>query len=453
MTPTDPNAPAMPQPLANTAPDWVELNDNGAWSWFMDERAVVHAGKLVVGSVRSTDRGMTEGRGLPGWGNIELTVHDLATGRTRVVVLHEQLQQDDHNGPALHALADDRLLAVYTKHAVERKVYWRVSEPNDPLTWGPVREFESPGQDAGYAGDNVTYSNLFQPASEGGRLYNFFRSLGHQQSYMVSDDQAESWRYAGRFLCGHSGYAPYFKYTTDHQDTIYFVGTEDHPREFDNSVYAGFIRGGRIHQSDGVPYAPLSTTETKSGDIWDLTCVFRGDPDNVAWVSDLHLDRDGHPVCVFSVQKDGRGLPPKQGGFDHRFHYARFDGTRWHQHEVCFAGTRLYPFEDDYTGLITLDPQDTDVVFVSTDAHPQTGEPLVSAADGERHRELFRGVTRDGGESWAWQPVTRDSDADNLRPIVPVWDDPRTALVWMRGTYQHNTGPWDTRVVALIREW
>jgi hypothetical protein len=39
---------------------------------------------------------------------------------------------------------------------------------------------------------------------------------------------------------------------------------------------------------------------------------------------------------------------------------------------------------------------------------------------------------------------------DNLRPIVPKWDDPRTALVWMRGTYRHNRGEWTTAVVGLI---
>lgn len=46
--------------------------------------------------------------------------------------------------------------------------------------------------------------------------------------------------------------------------------------------------------------------------------------------------------------------------------------------------------------------------------------------------------------------MTAHSDTDNLRPIVPIWEDQRTALVWMRGTYQHNRGPWSTRVVAMI---
>ena len=31
----------------------VRLNDNGAWSWFMDPRVIVNDGKLIVGSVRA----------------------------------------------------------------------------------------------------------------------------------------------------------------------------------------------------------------------------------------------------------------------------------------------------------------------------------------------------------------------------------------------------------------
>lgn len=431
----------------------IELNDNGAWSWFMDERVIVHDGKLLVGSIRSTDKRYRQGRSEPRWGNCELAVHDLATGKTDVVILHEHFEQDDHDGPALHVRPDGRVLAVYTKHSLERKVYWRVSESPDLLRWSPIRELVTPGVDhPPFGGDNVTYSNLFQPSAERGRLYNFFRSLGHQQNYMVSEDNGDTWRYGGMFLRGHSGYAPYFKYATNGTDTIHFVGTEDHPRSFDNSVYHGYIRGGKIYRSEGTPYRPLSTTEQKSGDIWDLTPVFKGDADNVAWVIDLHLDARQRPVCVFSVQKDGRGLRPRQGGADHRYHYARWDGARWVQHEMAYAGTRLYPGEDDYTGLAAIDPQDVNTVFISTDAHPATGKPLISSADGQRHHEIFRGQSRDGGAQWTWTPITADSPTDNLRPIVPIWKDPRVALVWMRGKYQHNQGPWSTKVVALIQK-
>ena len=431
--------------------DFIELNDNGAWSWFMDERAIVHEGKLLVGSVRSTDAHDHQKDDDPDWGNIELAVHNLETGETKVVVLHRHLEQDDHDGPALHVRPDGRVLAVYTQHSQERKVYWRVSEPGDLTQWGPIKELETPGEDAPpFGGNNVTYSNLFQPSAEGGTLYNYFRSVLHQQNWMWSDDNGDSWNYGGMFLKGHQGYAPYFKYATNGRDRIHFVGTEDHPRNFDNSVYHGFIANRVIHHSDGRKFGPLSTTTEKSGDIWDLTCVFRGDADNVAWVVDLHLDGDERPVCVFSVQKDGRDLPKGQGGMDHRYHYARWDGERWHQHEMCFGGTRLYPDEDDYAGGIAINPDDVADVVVSTDADPVTGQPLISSADGQRHHELFRGATHDGGATWTWTAITQNSDADNLRPIIPHWPGDRTALVWMRGKYEHNRGPWNTRVVARV---
>jgi hypothetical protein len=56
----------------------VRLNDNGAWSWFMDPRVIVNDDKLIVGSVRaigSNQANITD----PRWGNVEISVYDLAT--------------------------------------------------------------------------------------------------------------------------------------------------------------------------------------------------------------------------------------------------------------------------------------------------------------------------------------------------------------------------------------
>ena len=90
------------------------------------------------------------------------------------------------------------------------------------------------------------------------------------------------------------------------------------------------------------------------------------------------------------------------------------------------------------------------IVYISTDADPVTGTPLISRADKLRHRELYRGTTRDDGKSWKWEALTANSTVDNLRPIVPKWQDPRTALVWLRGNYRNNRGEWNTAVVACI---
>ena len=439
---------AVDHPTNYVAGKLIQLNDNGAWSWFMDERAIVDDGKLIVGSVRAVGDYRNERD--PDWGNVEVSVYDLASGATGHTVLHRHLQQDDHASPAFLALPDGRYLAVYTQHGVERRIYYAVSAPHDPLKWTPPSSFDTPGSPAQpLRGNNVTYSNLFRLAS--GRIVNFFRGVELEPNYMYSDDTGRTWHYGGRVAHGtKSGYSPYLKYAFDGVGTIHFVMTENHPRNYDNSLYHGFIRDGAIYLSDGTRRAKLSETTETDVNAWDLTRVFQGDPDNVAWMCDLELDSLERPYVVFSVQKDGRGLPRGQGGFDHRFDYARWDGSRWRVHEIAYAGTRLYAGEDDYTGLAALDPHNPDVIYISTDADPVTGKPLVSVADGQRHHELFRGTTRDFGATWQWEAITANSDVDNLRPIVPRWTDPRTALVWMRGSYKNNHGEWTTAVVAML---
>ena len=432
------------------AGEMIRMNDNGAWSWFMDERAVVHEGKLVVGSVRAV-RKFNTGREDPDWGNVEIAVHDIASGKTDRTVLHRHFEQDDHDGPAFLPVRDGRLLAIYTRHGVERKVFWRFSKPLDPLKWGESNEFVTPGAESGaFRGDNVTYSNPFRFPD--GRIYNFFRGFGYDPNYMYSEDEGRTWQYGGRFLKGRDGYGPYMKYAFDESTgTLHFVSTEDHPRNFDNSIYHGMLRrDGEICLSDGKPVGKLARGTETALNTWDVTKVFQGDPDNVGWVIDIELDEQKRPYVAFSVQKDGRGLPGGKGGMDHRYYQGRWDGAVWRVNEMAHAGVRLYPGEDDYTGLVALDPRDANTVYISTNVEPRTGKPLISSADGKAHHELFRGTTTDAGKSWAWEAITANSTVDNLRPLVPKWDDERTALVWMRGTYSNNRGEWTTAVVGLI---
>lgn len=430
-----------------------ELNDNGAWSWFMDERAIVDRGQLLVGSVRAN--GTFRDKARPGWGNVELATLDLGSGKKRVTLLHENLEQDDHNNPGLLILQDGRYLAAYSKHGQEPKMYYRISEqPGDTSAWSPAVEFATPGEKSGEGKwahtNNVTYCNPLRLAADGNRTWLFHRGHGLDPNYLVSDDDARTWRYGGKLYVGRDGYSPYTKYISNKRDTVHFVATEDHPRNFDNSLYHAFVHAGKIHRSDGTVVAPLAIGTECEVRPWDLTRIYQGGPDHVAWMTDLHLDQDERPVVLFTVQRGSAGMPRGKGGDDHRFHYSRWDGTKWITREIAHAGKRLYPGEDDYTGLGAIDPQNTNVVYLSSNADLKTGQPLISTGDGRRHHEIFRGETKDGGATWQWAPVTTNSTVDNLRPLVPVWKDERTALVWMRGMYKANRGEWMTKVVATI---
>jgi hypothetical protein len=434
---------SSPSALAQQADTPAVLNDDGAWCWFQDERAIIAGSTLLIGSVANgaSDPART--------GDVDVVAYDLASGRLRRYELHNQLESDDHAAPAFWLRPDGRVLAVYSKHGPENCFYTRVtSKPNDFTNWEPTVTFV-PSEKS-----RVTYSNLHDLAAENGgrgRLYNFFRELdaSFKPSFAWSDDYGESWS-RGNVLIDvplEFRHRPYVKYASDGH-TIHVLYTDGHPRDYDNSVYHVFYRNGQLHRTDGNHIGPLPRG-LKSPD--EGTAVFRGNADNVAWVSDLHLSADGRPYAVFSVQKNSAGLSSGHpaAGTDHRYHYVWWNGSQWRDAEIAHAGSRLYPGEDDYTGNICLDPNRLHTVYLSANVDPVTGKPLLSAADGQRHFEIYRGTTPDQGTTWHWDAVTHDSSVDNLRPIVPTWDGSRTALLWFRGTYVTYRN-YRTEVVGLI---
>lgn len=426
-----------------TEPAPVVLNDDGAWCWFQDERALVCGSTLVVGSVANGTHDSQRR------GDIEIATYDFDTGRIARSELHDQLEADDHAAPALWRRPDGHLLAVYSKHGPEAHYYCRQTEiPGDYTRWQAAATF-SPSPTS-----RITYSNLHFLAAENGgrgRLYNLFRGLDNtfKPSFAWSDDHGSSWNCGNVLIDVPSEFRhrPYVKYASDGHETIHMLYTEGHPRDFDNSVYHVYYRGGQLFRSDGALIGPLELG-LRSPD--EGTCVFRGNADNVAWVSDLHLDPVGRPYAVFSVQKNSAGLEPSdpECGQDHRYRYAWWDGSQWHDVEIAYAGSRLYRGEDDYTGNLCLDPDRLDTVYVSANVDPEMGMPLVSMADGLRHYEIYRGTTADRGLTWQWEAITRDSRVDNLRPIVPQRDGGRTALLWYRGQYR-TYRDYQTEVVAL----
>jgi hypothetical protein len=424
----------------------VVLNDDGGWCWFQDERALVVGDRLVVGSVAA-------GRHDPSRrGAVEVTGVDLATRALTRVRLNEsplppEDGYDDHNAPTFLVRDDGRLLAVYAGHGTENRFRYRVSrQPGSPAAWGEERSFvPSPSS-------RITYSNLHRLPGERGRILNFYRGLDDlfKPSVSWSDDGGESWTSGGIVIDvpDEFRHRPYVKYVSDADGAVHLLYTEGHPRNYDNSVFHVVQRDGLLHRSDGTPIRSL-TSGLRSPS--EGTPVFHGDADNVAWVIDASLDTEGRPVVAYSVQTGSAGLPPGQGGEDHRYRLARWNGAEWIDAEIAFAGTRLYPREDDYTGGVALVSGNPDTAFISADADPTTGAPLVSAADGRRHWEIFRGSRREdaSGRAWHWTPVTGDSTSDNLRPIVPPTGGREPILLWLRGTYRTYTD-YDLEIVGLL---
>ncbi|MDQ3439484.1 MAG: BNR repeat-containing protein [Planctomycetota bacterium] len=408
----------------------VRFNDNGAWSWFEDERAIIDNGRIIVSSIAN-------GGGVNGAaraGDVDVVSFDLATRRANRSLL-SKIQADDHNTAALLKRPDGRYLAAYSNHGSDTLTRYRIStNPGDTTAWQPVQTFNN--------GAGTTYSNLFHLSAEN-KTYNFTRTNGFDPNWLVSSNQGDTWSYGGWLVkdpAGSSGTRPYVKYASNDVDKVYFITSEGHPRNVNNSLYAGYFAAGNIYQMNGTLVGPAGNTLATAQSLTNLTPVFAAQAETAgnrtrAWTTDLAVDASGNPYGVFTTRVN-------PGTNDHRFHYAKWTGTAWAVNELAQAGPGLYIGEDDYTGLVAMDPNDANTLYMSTSIDPTT-----SAALG--NHEIYKGVTGNNGASWTWTAITRNSTVDNLRPIMPKSSDGTRALMWFRGDYTTYTN-YSTSVVGLI---
>ncbi|MEE1650599.1 BNR-4 repeat-containing protein [Brachybacterium sp. J144] len=433
------------------------LNDNGAWCWFQDERALVDPERrlLVVGSIASVAGKDGDRRG----GDLDLNVVDLGTGEVQVVTLHEGFESDDHDVPALWLRPDGRWLAVYARHKTDDNTYWRISEVGDPTRWGEERVFDwSHLTD----GRRVTYSNIHEID---GRLYCLVRAINDDPCALVSDDLGESWTFAGKlFEREKIGYVNAYARYADGPDGLHVVATDHHPRDDDNAIHHGVISGGRLRDSTGAVVGGELFVDPPVNQDQLTTILPRGSEVggallSHAWTTDLRVV-DGVVSAVMTARADHPGWP--EGAAitgpdavrdadgndvpvpDLRLLYARLgaDG-QWTVSPLAAAGPGLLPHEQDYSGLAALDPYDADALVASTPIDPRDGRTLA-------HHELFRGRTADGGLTWSWTPITEDSAVDNLRPILAPGDPATEHLLWFRGDMD-SSQRFDCEVVLASR--
>ena len=406
---------------------------NGAWCWFEDERVIIDttdpARPLLLASTISAGTGSEAG-------DVDLLWRNLTTGSQGDFELANQFQQDDHNNAALYRRPDGRYLAMYSRHGSDNFTRWRIStNPGDPTAWGSEQTLNN--------GAGTTYNNVYHlPNDNGGagRTYNFTRATNYDPTVQVSTNHGTTWTAAGKLLTeGGSSDRPYVRYNAS-DERIFVFTTDRHPRNFANSIYSGYVQNGVLHRMDG-SVADASVFDAAGVAPSTLTRVFAngstfgGTVMNRAWTTDLEVDATGNPVGIFTVRANDSDL-------DHRFFYSRFDGREWRVNELAKAGGYLYAAENDYTGLASIDPENPNVVYLSTKIDPRTQA-------GTAKYELYKGFTSDFGASWAWTPLTVGSTVDNLRPAVPKWNGDSTAVLWMRGTYATYTS-WDTELVGMV---
>jgi hypothetical protein len=432
----------------------IQFNDNGAWCWFQDERAIIDTnnGKLIVGSV-ANQLGQSSSRN----GDIDAVIYELNSGISQRYLMAKGNSNfggsDDHNAPAFLLLPNGNYIMFYAGHNNNSYSYYRIYNNG---VWGPQNSFNWNTHIPGGTNFNSTYSNLFYLSAEG-RTYNFSRGNNKSPNCMISTDQGNSWTYGGQLTMNdNAGYVNgYAKYWSNGVDRIDFVCTELHPRDSSTSIYHGYIKNGQSFKSDGTlvdtnifdnSYVPMQVNFTKA---FANGTIYNGDTLERCWIVDLVRYDDGTIATIVSSRANNNEAtgsnysnPNPNPNPDHRFIYCRFDGTKWSYTYLGKAGLKLYSLEQDYTGLGALCPNDPNTLYISTTIDPRNNSDLGV-------HEIFKGVTADTGKTWNWFPVTQNSTRDNLRPIVPLWSKNKTALLWWRGTYT-SAQLFDAAVVGII---
>ncbi len=417
--------------------NWVDgtlitFNSNGAWCWYQDERAVVDVPnhKLIIASTRTSN------------GHNYVDMYDFSLLTLQNYDLGA-IGSDDHNAPGLIIRPDGKYLAMYAQHYDAYKSRYKIF---NGTSWSSTEQQFDWTTIPGGTDYTIAYSNLYYLSSEN-RIYNFARANNRAPNFLVSSNQGDTWTYGGQIKTNSSSTynKGYFKYCGNGVDRIDFIFTEQHPRDFNTSIYHGYIKGGKSYRTDGTvadadifdrTFIPTDADFTK---VFAANTVVNGGAVTRCWNTDIQRYPDGTIATIITARTNSDSNNPT-----HCFIYCRYNGSTWSHTYLGNAGLKLYSSEQDYTGLAALHPNDPTTIFISSTYDPATNASLAK-------HEIFKGVTSNNGATWTWTAITKNSTMDNMRPIVPAWDAAHTALLWFRGSYT-SAQSINAAVVGLITE-
>lgn len=403
---------------------------DGGWCWYQDPRVTISNNKLIIAGLSGQS------------GDVRLGVFDLKKERLdSILVLDKSIGADDHNVPALFTRPDKSILAVWAKHAKEKKHYSSISEPNNYLKWSAVKTLEHEYT----ATMGVTYMNLYYLKSQE-KLYNFFRDgLNFNPTFITSSNYGETWENRTHFISNDvKGFQrPYTRYLQIDENTIGISYTDAHPRNYGNNLYYAEFSNNNFYKADGTlikslkegPLFSSSAEKLYTGSNTKEKSPTDESVPNSAWTCAMAKDKNNNPIIGYTLYLNDN---------DHRFKITSWDGQKWNDREIAFAGKCLYKVESSYTGLLAFDPEDPTNVYISTDVNPSTGEDL-----GGNHEIYFAKIgPNDTVLNIKWKAITSNSPYRNIRPIV-VSSEGYKVLLWLYGPWYSYTN-YDSNVVGII---
>ena len=385
-------------------PESKDLTPSGAWCWFGDPRAVHHENTTYVGFIDT-------------FGNITVTAYNHNTKQVTRSTLKQNWTKDDHNNPIIHIRPDKHIFVFWSWHAGPGMFYRRSVRPLDISEW--ESEQKIPTNSKGHMG--FTYPNPVELPDEGKDLYLFWRGGNFNPTWSVLSDKTKKWLPA-KTLVYVPNQRPYIKIRGNDKDKIDFAFTEAHPRNMVTSIYHMYYKAGKLYKTNGTEIGPIGQEIAPQ----QATMIYNATKTGIrAWVHDIALEPiTGHPVVTFAAIFNISY---------HRYHYAKWDGEKWLDIDLINAGGTISedPSEPQYSGGITLDPDDPKLVYLSRDVL------------GNNIHEIERWTRLDAaGTRWTTDPITKNSTEQNVRPYSPRGLKPENgpmSIVWMTGRYPSYT--------------
>lgn len=291
------------------------LIDDLCWCWWTRPRATQIGDQLFVG-------------GLDAAGSIVVARVDLASGsssRHRLATLED----DDHNNPAVVAVAGRPLVAFYARHSLDDVLRFRLSTgPLDETSWMPEREL---------AFDGVT--TYAQVHATGDALHVFTRVGETGWAYRLSPDWGATWGPATTFINLDTDQQAYMPTTLLDDGRTLRVAISGHPKDYDerplHQVWTCLVdleTGDVALPSDGGAIANLRTGAGLPLDELGLELAHATPPDRTVNIFDVS-DGPDFEIAFVSKVRDDRTTR------DAQYHVATLAGGGWMTENVAPAGT------------------------------------------------------------------------------------------------------------------
>jgi len=389
--------------------DVVSNLPNGLWTWFNDPRAVRYVGssdKTYFGYVNSS-------------GDVIVSSIDNLSGTTVSFTLKAALQVDDHDNPAILIRPDGKIQCFYSRHSADNNLYYRISTNAEDIS---AFDAETTGPTNTAGANGCSYSNPWYLSSES-KYFMFWRGGDWNPAFSTSTD-GTTWGTSATVIT-NPGQRPYVKYTSNGTDKIHIAYTDGHPNETTNSIHHCYYQNGNFYKTDGTLIKAVGSLPLA---VSDGTLVYDGTSTN-SWIWDIALDSNGYPVIVYAT------FPSTT---NHKYRYARWNGSAWIDNAITTAGPTIYGAEPYYSPGISLDHDDPSIVYLARKISP--------------YYQIYKYVTADGGATWRRELLDSSTTNVSLRPVSVLNHGNTMQVLWFTGTYTSYTS-YSTTVKGLYRSY